>query len=538
MMRRNIILLAALQISIAIPGRGQETMFAVLKPDLKLANEYFESKNYHQALNLFYDIAARDAQADIYLKIARCHYFLKQYPQTVSAYDRYIGIQGALPGKENYLHAEALAACGNYQQAVEFYKRHLLVVPGDQTTERKIWRLTNIQYLYEDSLHFAVRPVAFNTTYAELCPVMFRKGLMFMSNRKEVNMIEKIDGSINASFYRVYYSSSLDDSSGIVQFDKPFLSKGIKSRFHAGPLSFYQKGSRLVFASNANNSSDKGTRALALYFAEEYQGTWRVTSSFPYNDPDHSITDPAISEDGTTLYFSSDMKGGYGGRDLYRSQFLNGKWTRPENLGDNINTAYDEVFPYLHQGKTLYFSSNGHAGMGALDIFKTAIGQQGFQEPQNAGYPLNSSADDFGIVIDSLQTRGYFSSNRKNGGFDDDIYEFDMDLQTYPVQISGHIRYKEHNWSDSSTLKIFPDAKLFLVDHDRNVQVYEGVSDGAGNFTIIIPYFSKYKIRVVGEDGEEHIVSLEIPKHKKHYSNYEIVIVRDAFKSKENQLVK
>jgi hypothetical protein len=228
------------------------------------------------------------------------------------------------------------------------------------------------------------------------------------------------------------------------------------------------------------------------------------------------------------------MSGGFGGKDIYRSRYQGGQWSAPENLGETVNTVYDEVFPYLHLNKTLYFSSNGHPGLGGLDIFKVLLKENDFDEVQNAGFPINTKSDEFGIIIDSLSTHGYFSSNRKKGGYDDDIYEFDMDLQTYPLDISGLIRFKEHNWSDSSEIKPLGNAKFFLVDNIRNVVVYENSSDSTGNFSLLIPYFSKYRIRVVEEGGEEHVVSLDIPKHRKLHNKHEIVIVKDAFRTPEN----
>jgi hypothetical protein len=224
------------------------------------------------------------------------------------------------------------------------------------------------------------------------------------------------------------------------------------------------------------------------------------------------------------------MKGGLGGKDLYKSELVNARWTKPVNLGENINTAFDEVFPYLHH-QTLYFSSDGHPGLGGLDIFKADQDKTGFMEAQNVGYPLNTNHDDFGIVIDSTETHGYFTSNRKTGGYNDDIYEFDMDLQTYPLEITGVMKFKEHSWSDTLELVSMPNARIYVIDNDRNVTVQETISDERGNFSIVIPYHSKYKIRVVGEDKDENIVSLEIPKHRKANDRHEIVVVKDAFKS-------
>jgi len=269
---------------------------------------------------------------------------------------------------------------------------------------------------------------------------------------------------------------------------------------------------------------------MRLYFAEIREGHWKITTAFPYNSEEYSIYNPTTNESGTLLYFSSDMKGGFGGKDLYKSENNNGQWTTPVNLGEIINTSQDEVFPFLHD-RTLYFSSNGHPGLGGLDIFKTEPGNSASIEVENVGYPLNTNFDDFGIVIDSLNTHGYLSSNRKGGGYNDDVYEFDMDLQTYPLEINGVMKFKEHSWTDTLELKLMPNAKIDLIDNVRNITVQESKCNDSGKFSLTIPYYSKYKIRVVSEDKDENIVSLEIPKHRKGQGKHEIVIVKDPFKS-------
>lgn len=518
----------------------QETVATLLKNDLQLADAYFKHKEFQSALRLYTNVERNAATKDIHLKIGRCNYFLKQYASAITSFDKYLKTGSALTLTDLYYYAEAHTGIGNYAVATKYYEQYLVKVPDDHLVTKKIWQIANIRFLYEDSLHYAVRPVTLNTHYGELCAVPFRKGLVFMSNRKEIQPIEKKDAKSNAPFYKIYYSRTSSDttSGGLLQYGRPvFFNMKYNSRFHIGPVAFYDKEKKMVFASTGAESGEEGQKTLQLFFANESAGIWRVSSSFPYNSKNYSISDPSVSEDGKVIFFSSDMEGGFGGRDIYRSEFINNEWTKPVNLGEQINTAHDEVFPYIHNAKTLYFSSNGHPGLGGLDIFKVDVDNDGIKEPENAGYPLNTHNDEFGIIIDSLSTHGYFSSNRKNGGYNDDIYEFDMDLQTYPLAIEGLIQYKEHNWSDSSTLKMMPLVKLYLIDIIRDISVHESHSDMNGNFSITIPYYSKFKIKVVAED-EEYFVSLEIPKHKKAYSKHEIVVVKDAFKTHGNQILK
>jgi tetratricopeptide (TPR) repeat protein len=522
------------------PAWCQETVFSLLKNDARLADEYYQEKNYKAALKLYTNLYHKNSNSgNLRLKIARCYYFLKEYRQAVTAFEYYVRTKPSMSPIDLFYYAESQACAGNYDKAILAYREYLKRQPDDPIVTQKVWRLNNIQYLYEDSVHYAVRPVTLNTRSGELCPVPYGKGLVFISNRKEVQVVEKTDGFLNAPFYKTYFSVTSPDTArnGVLLYGTPALfNKELNSGFHAGPVAFYQNESKMVFASTGEDAHESGARTLHLYFASSQDNQWKITGSFPYNSTEYSITDPAINKEGTVLYFASDMKGGLGGKDLYRSQYQNGQWTNPENLGETVNTVYDEVFPFLHLNKTLYFSSNGHAGLGGLDIFKVQLTEKGFDEVQNAGFPINSSGDEFGIIIDSLSAHGYFSSNRKKGGYDDDIYEVDIDLQTYPLVISGLIRFKEHNWSDSSELKPLVKAKIYLTDNIRDVVVHESVSDDAGNFSVVIPYFSKYRIRVVGADHDEHVVSLDITKHRKIDSKHEIVIVKDAFRSPENQI--
>jgi hypothetical protein len=516
---------------IASKATSQETVFALLKNDLRLADKYFENKDYQSALKLYKTVAKRHPSKDVDLKIARSHHFLKQYHQAIAMYEKHVK-NNSLSTPDLYYYAEAQSGILNYDKALESYQAYLIRVPDDQLIMKKIWRLNNLQFLYEDSLHYAVRRVQLNTEYGELCATPYKNGVVFVSNRKEVQAIETNDAAMHAPFYKTYFSTVLTDTTDeSFHYGKPFpFNKELTSKFHAGPLAFYDNETKMVFSSAADKPSKKGERTMHLYFAELKAGHWKITTAFPYNSADYSISNPTISKDGTIMYFTSDMKGGLGGKDLYKSENINGKWTKPSNLGEGINTCYDEVFPFLHD-HTLYFSSNGHPGLGGLDIFKAELSASDFMEVENVGYPLNTNFDDFGIVVDSLNTGGYFSSNRKEGGYNDDIYEFDMDLQTYPLEINGVMKFKEHSWTDSLELKLMPNAKIQLIDNVRNITVQETTCDDAGNFSLIIGYFSKYKIRVMSEDNEENIVSLEIPKYRKANGRHEIVVVKDVFKS-------
>lgn len=213
------------------------------------------------------------------------------------------------------------------------------------------------------------------------------------------------------------------------------FSKKLNSKYHEGPSVFYNEGNKIIFTRNAppSNSSiwskirgEEVTR-LKLYSAEWKGKDWANIQPLPFNSEAYSCGHPAISEDGRLLFFVSDMPGGFGGTDIYYVVFANGRWGVPVNAGPEINSAGDELFPFLDQAGHLYYSSDGLPGLGSLDMFVVKIDPvtRKITPPvRNLGAPLNSPYDDFGILTDSERKTGYFSSNRKRGGNDDDIYRF------------------------------------------------------------------------------------------------------------------
>ena len=195
----------------ASTASSQETVFALLKSDLRLADKYFENKDYQSALQLYNTVAKRRRSKDVELKIARSHHFLKQYHKAIAAYEKHVK-SNSLSTPDLYYYAEAQSGVLNYDKAVESFQAYLIRVPDDQLIMKKIWRLNNLQFLYEDSLHYAVRRLQFNTEYGELCAVPYKNGVVFISNRKEVQAIETNDASLHAPFYKTYFSAVLADT--------------------------------------------------------------------------------------------------------------------------------------------------------------------------------------------------------------------------------------------------------------------------------------------------------------------------------------
>ncbi|MDN5213059.1 tetratricopeptide repeat protein [Fulvivirgaceae bacterium BMA12] len=514
----------------AIGGKCQESIFTALKSNLKRGDEYFQDGRYAYALELYLaKEKTNKATDDIGLKIARTYYKLKDNENVVSWYKEYLLGHTSLPTPDSYDYAEALSSLGRYEAAIEQYKKYLKKNPKDNRVTRKIWRLKNVKYLYEDSIYYAVKPLNLNSEYGEFGARYFENNLVFVSNRKASGSIAKMDGGNDISFQALYVAEIRNDSTaGTFGFSlgkpKP-LFKGPASKFHRGMCAFFQGGDKMIYTKSARGKGGN----LQLFIAEKKDGTWKDDKPFAHNKPHHSICHPTLSMDGKTLFFASDMPGGKGGKDLYRCSLVNGEWTEPENLGDKINTEGDESFPYFHASGVLYFASTGHGGLGGLDIFKVAVNGSKTEAVENAGYPINTSFDDFAIVLNDEGSHGFLSSNRNNGKFNDDIFALKIDLQTYPLTISGVLKYKTIGWQDSSGLVPLPHAELHLIDNHKNETVFTTSTDESGYFALNIPYSSQYKIKVFEKDIGHKLVSLEIPRNRKMYTNHEIVIVNDRF---------
>ena len=518
-------------------GRAQSSIFSIFKDPLTLANENYSQGNYASAIELYRGVLAKKPE-DIktQLKLAQSYYHVKDYQSSIAFYNSYLAHEHEdLSFADMFRYAEAKVVLKDHVTALTYYKKCLQRDPKNDMIAKKIWRINNINYLLEDSSRFAVQELSINTTYGDLAPVPVRDGLVFTSNRKVSRAVERVNAKLNEPFYQLYKTSwKAASTTGIFIMTEPkHFAASLSSAYNTGPVAFYNKGNNMVFVSSAANADGNEGYTLGLYFAVLEANKWKLTSSYQHNSDAYSINDVSISEDGTILYFSSDMKGGLGGNDIYTSQLKDGRWSKPQNLGDAVNTSQNEIFPYLHDDGSLYFSSDGLPGLGQLDLFKAEINADGYTEPQNLGYPVNSSYDDFGLAFDSLATHGYFASNRKNGGYDDDIYELDMDLQQYPITITGVMKFKEHTWSEKSAIHPWPNVKFNLIDSKNGKSVFEGVTGLSGSFSITIPYFSKYFLQIIDPSGIEHKASLEIAKYRSEISNHEIVVVKDIFNQKE-----
>lgn len=269
-----------------------------------------------------------------------------------------------------------------------------------------------------------------NSEHLEFSPAFYQNGIVFVTSQNEDT---KKDRNIGEHFFDLYYA---DLNPNGMPSEPWFFSPNLNSKLHEGPISFGPDYQSIYFTRNDMRNGkavvgNNGKVSLQIYTADKSPTDWVNLRALSFNSKEYNCAHPSITADGNHLYFASDMPGGFGGMDIYRSDKVNGQWGWPVNLGNTINTAGNEVFPYIHNSGTMFFASDGHGGFGGLDLFMTTSPDNA-KDISNIGAPFNSTEDDLGFLLDNEGKTGYFASARSEGKGKDDIYYFDLPNSLVP----------------------------------------------------------------------------------------------------------
>ncbi len=262
-----------------------------------------------------------------------------------------------------------------------------------------------------------------NTEYLEFSPVMYDQGLVYVSSQERG---EIYDSEINESFFDLKYFNLNSESAAPMDFSKAINTTNV----HKGPCAFSQQ-ERVIYYTKERRFSDGRDAVLKIFKAYKDENEWIPDDEFPHNSDDYSNMHPAVSPDGSFMVLASNKGGGNGGYDLYISNYINGYWQSPENLGPSVNSSGNELFPFVHENGTIFFSSDGRGGEGNLDLFVSEKKGDAWVEAENIISPFNSPADDFGISVNPEGDYGFITSNRKGGIGKDDIYEFESEMSIF-----------------------------------------------------------------------------------------------------------
>lgn len=413
--------------------------------------EYYEAAALYRKVYTKTSPQKRDLRGYIAFRMAECNRLINNTGKATSGYMN--AIRYDYPDSIVYLRlAQMQHKAGAYAEAIKNYDIYSENAPSSQLAINGIqgcelapgWRKNPTRY----EVH---RMEKFNSRRAEFSPMLAGDKydqLYFASSRtkdKEAK-ISAITGQNNNNLFLVK-----QDEKGAWLAPQE-LEDEVNTEFDEGTPSFSADGNTMYYTYCAQDP--EGPRTAEIYISNRSSAKWgKGTRATIVKDSVTALGHPSISPDGKYLYYVSDAVGGFGGKDIFRSKVLGSNSFGPmENLGEEINTAGDELFPYCRDSVTLYFASNGHPGMGGLDLFKATQDSTGHWKVENMGAPINSMGDDFGITFAGQAEKGFFSSNRNDARGYDHLYSFE--LPTITIAIEGMVNDVDDYPIEEATVRI------------------------------------------------------------------------------------
>lgn len=330
--------------------------------------------------------------------------------------------------------------------------------------------------LQEDAIVVKNEPFV-NSENLEFSPTFFEDGIVFISTKVADPKFQIKDKNIGKNIMSIFNASRNEE--GVLKKPKVFATE-LLSDGHEGPIAFDRTNKMLYFSRNQATKGKFEIRKMDIFVAERLGNGWGNIRALPFSDSNFDDCHPTISVDNDIIYFSSDREGGQGGMDIWMSRRLGNDWSDPVNLGPQINGKGNELFPFMHADGTLYFASTSYEGEGGLDLFYALPSGEGWTIPLNMGKPFNSEKDDFGFIVDRDNKNGYFSSNRKGGFGEDDIYSFYI-LSDGPGVVKKPKKEIAVAVKDKESGEVMDDAVISYIDLD-GYTVGEALNgkDGAG----------------------------------------------------------
>ena len=399
------------------------TIVSAQNSKTKKADNLYDKLAYTDAAQAYQKVLKKGT-TDVYVfeRLANCYYFINDTKKAEMYYKRVAKSKDANP-EAIYNYAQTLKANGKFSDYNTWMKNFAKLSPNDTRVKEFMKNPNYIPKIMDDMARYtATNMEDINSEYADFGGIVYGKDFYFASGR---NTSRKTYQWNEEPYLEIYKATNV----GGTMKNAELLNGDVNTKYHESNAVISADGKRMYFDRNDYFEGDydksaNGINQINLYYAENIDGKgWSGVVSAPFNNNEYSTGHPALSQDGKTLYFVSDMPGGKGGSDIYMVAInSDGSLGTPERLGDNINTEGKELFPYIDSNGTLYFSSNGHMGIGGLDVFYAEAQGDGFDVVNNLGKGVNSSADDFAYKYDPTSQSGYVSSNREGGMGSDDIY--------------------------------------------------------------------------------------------------------------------
>ena len=487
------ILFIALMSSLCLTAQNSDTK----KADKQFARfEFVKAAESYQKL-----VDSGKGDAYVYAQLAESYYNIFSTVEAERWYAK--ALETSQDPELIYKYAEMLKANGKYEDSNKQMEKFASMRPADNRATAYRKNPNYLPKILEQGKKFNVQDAGMNTPQSDFGGTVNDGKLYFASGR---NDNRKTYGWNEEPFLDIYSVAKNSDGSyqaAVLMNDK------INTKFHEGLVSFSPDGSTMYFSRESYFEKDFQKDSLSnarfgqlyLFKATKLGSDWDTVESLSVNSQNYSVKNPAVSPDGKTLYFSSNMPGGYGLFDLYKAPINDdGTIGDPVNLGQKINTEGQEMFPYVSSNNTLYFSSNGHLGLGGMDVFYTREIDGKMAPIRNVGIPINSNGDDFAFTIDEEAEEGFVSSNRDGGQGSDDIYAFKKLQPLCDVLITATVL-------DDTTREPIDGAAVTLYDSEGN-KVVSKMTNAEGIAEFIVECEKDSELEVVKQDFESKKVQV------------------------------
>ncbi|WP_372754512.1 OmpA family protein [Mariniflexile sp.] len=491
----------------------------------KKADNLFNKFSFVHAAELYNELILKNDNTNYAIRqLADCYAFMRNPDSSVVYYKKVVE-QANSPKEYYYKYAQALRGVKNYNESRLWLER--FKEAGGEIDEAYFKKDSEfINAIFNTKPHYTLEEVKFNSKYSDFAAYEKDGNVYFASSRDEGLLKNHTYGWNNQPFLDIYIKAENDT----LVTSKSKIKGDINSVYHEGPLTISKDGTTLYFSRNdfkkqILGKNGEGLTNLKIYKATLVNGKWEELEEVPFNNTSYSISHPALNNDESKLYFTSDMPGGFGGTDIYYVDIKSdGTYGPPQNLGPTINTNKNESFPFINNEGVLFFSSDGHPGLGLLDIFVAVKDKNDkFINIINLGIPVNSNKDDFSFFMKDDGLSGYFASNRDGGIGSDDIYAYNK-IPTLNLQ--GSV-------TDANTSKPLVNAIVMLLD-SNNKPITKLITDDNGYYEINVDRDMDYYITAKKENYLDKTISTSSKGITKNITS---ITVNISLKPEENKVI-
>jgi len=448
------------------------------------ASANYESYSFTPAIDIFKKVIDKGyVSAELLQKLGNSYYYNADYDEAADTYKKLINDYGSQVTAEYYFrYAQTLKSLGDYEEADVMMSKFSEATANDNRAKVFKKEKDYLDDIKKNSGRYSIETFTHNSNYSDFAPSFYKDGIIFSSDRDTGNFARYRHTWNSKDFLDLYQVQIASQELSTVSK----LGKDINTRLHESTSITTEDGQTLYFTRNnyvegKHVKDEEGIIRLKIYKAKLIDGIWSEIVELPFNNDSYSVAHPALSPDEKTLYFASDMPGTIGESDIFKVSINDDEtYGSPINLGNTINTEARETFPFVTKGEVLYLASDGHPGLGGLDIFATDIQNNANDNVIfNVGEPVNSQMDDFTFIFDEETRKGFFASNRPQGLGADDIYGF---VENEPLQmkcfqdISGTVR-------DKITNDPLVGATVKVID-ENNEEILATITDSNGNYKL------------------------------------------------------